>query len=223
MKVCSPSTKYASPSLSVGVIRNPSSTATTTFVTARPATGSVPASGPLACRVRRRGLRHAAVCGEGPWLREERIGERRPLLQGRGASSPATCTAPSPSSPPWPPQAPSRAWQIEPLTLSLGCDQTLSAPTSRPPCPVPRQKRPSVPFVPVPSRSNLFGRTAAAKTRPGTCARRGAPPRAVASGISPDSRACEANGPECRARRTVRGGGPLGPVGSAECSPPSPP
>ena len=57
---------------------------------------------------------------------------------------------------------------------AAGRDQTLSAPAARPPCLVPLQKRPSCPFAPVPSRSNLFGRTAAAKTRPGTCARRGA-------------------------------------------------
>jgi len=95
--------------------------------------------------------------------------------------------------------------RVRPLAapVSPGCDPTLSAPTSRPPCPVPRQKRPNVPVAPVPSRSNLFGRTAAAKTRSGTCARRGAPPRSVASCVAPDSRACEANGPECRARRGV--------------------
>ena len=34
------------------------------------------------------------------------------------------------------------------------------------------------------------------------------PPRSVASSVASDSLACEANGPECRARRAVRGGGP---------------
>ena len=43
------------------------------------------------------------------------------------------------------------------ISARSGCDQTLSAPTSRPPCPVPRQKRPNVPFCSGSKQVQPFG------------------------------------------------------------------